>query len=380
MLNSAQKRKLKESLTDPPNSDAGSTLTGETYSELAAELGAGVTERSVRHYAQAIARENPEWKRRPLRKGRPKKQLSSAEALLRDISEYLIQAVSLSEGELYRWLRTATGDQWPQLGKVSFHKLFSPTRQARTYQQLTYADALIDCCCLVLGQALVTSTEIPEDRLREHWLVLWGIDARTAFINFELINLLSPTGPGKRSQGRPKHVQFDTPAQWVTTAQNEFGVRLPGTVLRDFLADCQCRLCLPVSRVFLPYGYGTDWLGENDEHLIITQVMESSINLSLPAECLESILDPEAIRMRLEGYMRCHNKQTARPNYNALRRASKEQVAQVRASQSGSFLAMLLTELPADFIALENFYSNQPQFSVMDMRRRIKVVRLSIQE
>lgn len=369
MLNARDKKRLLESLSQTPDERAAlAGLTGRTYSALAKEFetkfGVKVTPRSLRHYVYEFGREDKDWVRQPLTKGRPKKtSVTSSERLVGEVSAYLMQMTGFSESGVYRLLRNATEDQWPPMGKVTFHKLMKEFRLSEPAMAIEASDKPMTHCCLVTGQTALTPPEAADQ-----WLLLWGIEATTSYFNFQLINLLAINDHRSAKLGRPRK------AIDGGTAQQDWdgSVLLPAGVFQRFWEDSERRLGVPLSRVVLPEGYPAD--------IALPRTSESGIatpRLGFTAEVQASLPDVATLQAHLETTAMRHYQRSAKPFISQLRRDFREQVESFRERKAQTSWPNHLRETMPDAAALDDFYNSHPAFNTRTIYQKHPLVRLT---
>lgn len=368
MLKTSEKKKLRQGLSANQPENDPANLAGNSYSQLAKEVevkfGIKATPRSIRHYVYSIRKEDATWSHKPLNKGRPTKTaLTPSDMLVKEVSAYLMQLTGFSESGIYRLLRSASDQQWPDMGKVTFHKLFKGPRTAKHVLNIETSDELLSHCCLVLGQ-----TRLNPACDADQCLLLWGIEATTGYFNFWLINLIPSDSAATPKRGRPKKATFSE----VALLDHEGNAVLPATVLRDFLADCQRRLCLPLNRAVLP--------GEYDIALIQAmspiRMVSGTPPLSLSLDAMSALPDVEALHAQLETASIRHYRRTAKPFVSALRRSIRELVEDYRKKLAKAAWPKYLREAMPEAAALDDFYNRQPKFQARTLFQKHPLIRL----
>ncbi len=370
MLKTSEKKKLRQGLSTNQPENEPANLVGTSYSQLAKEvavkLGIQATPRSIRHYVYSIRKEDAAWSHKPLTKGRPRKTAPTpSELLVKEVSTYLMQLTGYSESEIYRILRKATDNQWPVMGKVTFHKLFKESRAAKAFLRIETSDELLSHCCLVLGKIWLKPANDADQ-----WLLLWGIEATTGYFNFQLIDLSSSESVAKPARGRPRKATF----REVVELDRDGNRVLPASVLCDFLVDCQRRLCLPLNRVMLP-----DECNVAAFQSLATPPMCVYLGvpkLTLSREAMSALPGIELLHAQLEATSIRHYRCTAKPFVSALRRHVRELVEAYRGKLAKSVWPEYLREAMPEVAALDDFYNSQPKFQTRTIFQKHPLIRL----
>lgn len=370
MLNSREKKKLRLGLSANQPENELTNLEGKSYSALAKELdtkyGIKATPRSIRHYVYSLSKEDATWSRKALTRGRPTKTtLSASDLLVKEVSAYLMQLTGFSESGIYELLRNATNKKWPAMGKVTFHKLFKEGRKPKSVLSIEVPDTLLSHCCLVLSQTRLSP--VNDD---DQWVLLWGIEASTGYFNFQLINLIPASCAVTATRGRPKKASFSE----VVLIDHEGDVALPATILRDFLEDCQRRLCLPLTRAVLPGGYNVAEIQLSATPPI--HFYSDAPKLNLSQEAMSALPSIEVLRDHLEATSIQHYKQSARQHVSALRRCIRELVEDYRQKLASSRWPQFLRERMTEAAALADFYNSQPKFQTRTIFQKSSLIRL----
>lgn len=368
MLKTSEKKKLRQGLSANQPENDPANLAGTSYSQLAKEVevkfGIKATPRSIRHYVYSIRKEDATWSHKPLTKGRPTKtSLTPSDLLVKEVSAYLMQLTGFSESGIYRLLRSASDQQWPDMGKVTFHKLFKGHRTGTPVLAIETSDELLSHCCLVLGQ-----TRLNPANDANQCLLLWGIEATTGYFNFWLIDLIPSDSAATPTRGRPKKATFSEAA----LLDHEGNVVLPATVLRDFLADCQRRLCLPLNRVVLPDGYDISAIQATSA----IRMVAGTPTLTLSIEAMSALPNIEALHAQLEAASIRHYRQTARQFVSALRRSIQELVEAYREKLAKAAWPQYLRDTMPEAAALDDFYNSQPTFQTRTIFQKHPLIRL----
>lgn len=371
MLKTSEIKILRQVLRQAPPGDELSAALGSSYSELTetlkARYGIALSPRSLRYYVNKMRKDDSDWHPRPLNRGRPKKVLTGSDALVQAVSTYLMQVSGYSASVVYQLLRSLSEQQWPPMGKVSFHKLHVEDPSARQVLQIEPSKVPLTYCCLVLGQVRLTPPEAVDE-----WLLLFGIEATTSYANFQLINLL-PTDPlPKPQKGRPKQPSHAAVAQQVEDGD----ILLPATILHAFVSDCQRRLCLPVKRVIMPdhYPMATRQFLATETSLL--RVDSGAPSMILPTTAMTALPEIAQLQESLERATRQHYRETARAYVSALRRTFREQVEALRAQLSTTKWHQSVRKSMPEAAALDDFYSTEPAFNVRTIYQQHPVIRL----
>ena len=373
MLKTSEKKKLRLGLSANQTENDPANLVATSYRELAKELdakfGIKASPRSIRHYVDSLRKENASWVSKSMTKGRPRKtSLTPSDLLVKEVSAYLMQLTGFSESEIYGLLRKATDQQWPAMGKVTFHKLFKDCRADKPILGIETSDALLSHCCMVLGQIrLSPASDV------DQWLLLGGLEATTGYFNFQLINLISFDAAIVPMRGRPKKETFNDRAQ----LDHGGNVVLPASVLLDFLGDCQRRLCLPLNRVVVPDAYNLATIQSSAASTM--QVYRGSPKLSLSQEAMSALPPIEALHAQLEATSIRHYRRTAKHFVSALRRHIRGLVEGYREKQAKSawpqYSEQLREQMP-EAAALDDFYNSQPEFLTRTVFQKHRQIRL----
>lgn len=368
MLKTSEKKKLRQGMSANQPENDPANLAGTSYSQLAKEVevkfGIKATPRSIRHYVYSIRKEDAAWSHKPLTKGRPRKtSLTPSDLLVKEISAYLMQLTGFSESGIYRLLRSASDQQWPDMGKVTFHKLFKGDRTGKAVLDIETSDEWLSHCCLVLGQTRLTPVNDADQGL-----LVWGIEATTGYFNFWLIDLIPSDGAATPTRGRPKKATFSE----IALMDHDGNVVLPATVLRDFLADCQRRLCLPLNRAVLPSEYDLAAIQAKSP----IRMVSGTPTLALSLEVMSVLPNIEILHALLEVASIRHYRQTAKPFVSALRRSIREVVETYRQKLAKAVWPQYLRDTMPEAAALDNFYNSQPKFQTQTIFQKHPLTRL----
>lgn len=374
MLKTSEKKKLRQGLSANQTESDTANLVGTSYAQLAMELdakfGIKATPRSIRHYVYSMRKEYAAWSHKPLTKGRPRKTAPTpSELLVKEVSAYLMQLTGYSESDIYRILRKATDNQWPVMGKVTFHKLFKESRAAKSFLRIETSDELLSHCCLVLGQ-----TRLKQANDADQWLLLWGIEATTGYFNFQLINLISSKSVAKPARGQPKKATF----REVAELDRHGNVVMPASVLCNFLVDCQRRLCLPLNRVMLPDEYNVAAFQSSATPSMCVYL--STPKLALSREAMSALPDIELLHAQLEATSIRHYRCAAKPFVSALRRHVRELVEAYRGKLAKSVWPKYLREAMPEAAALDDFYNSQPKFQIRTIFQKHPLIRVDVMD
>ncbi len=376
-FNSSHKTKLLKGLQEPTPPDCKVILTSRSVKELVKEvedkLGLKITERGLRYRIKSIAEEHPEVKLRPFHKGPPiKSELTPSEQLLKELSEYLLQLTGLSERALYTLLRTATDQKLPPMGKGTYHKLFKDTRKSCAVQDVPKSEN----CCIVLGQVL-----IPPGDQHDQWLVLWGMEVKTRYVNIQIVNLIPKKPLGKRPIGRPKTIKQTDSAYWIDNNEERREIRLPESVLLTFLEDFQRKLGLPIYQLILPHGYPVDSVKCFQKPLTMLEQIDMGVaELSFSDTALKALPPIMALKRILE--------ETAFRHYEEMAEAKIFQLRQQHSTKRKELQVKLRTFLfrksrekeMSEIIKLDSFYRNKPQFKTKSVKRKLASLKLFVQK